>query len=157
MTIIYRPANVAAITAALVEQLANWAGIAALKVNVGRANELNETPGDCPWVGIYRDRVRFVSRTVGMGSAMRDQQVSLVVAVQEADGVSGEKCEDRLEALLAEVLAAILTDLTVGGRVRMIEDLEVRYADYRKVAGGSYMQTAAVYLTAVVNVSATDQ
>jgi len=141
--------NVATITNALVQLLRNWPALQ--NVTVGRAEELNETPGACPWIGVYRDNVEYIIKTLGYGSGMRDQRVVLVAVAQESDGVSGERCEDRLEALLREMVSAILSDVTIGGSVRVIEDLSVRYADYRK-EGGSYMQTAAVYLTAVTTV-----
>lgn len=151
----YRPVNVATITAALVAQIAHHPGVADLKTTVERAGELNATPGQCPWVGVYRDEVTYVIKTLGFGNAARDQRVSLVIAVQDADPSSGEACEDRLEKLVQEVMAALLSDLTIGGTARTIEDLVVRYTDYRKVPGGSFMQTAAVYLTAVTSVQVT--
>jgi hypothetical protein len=143
------PVNVAAVTDALVQllraRLANTA--------IGRASELNEDVNNCPWIGVYRDNVRYEVRTLGYGSGMRTQRITLVVAVQESDPDSGDKCEDRLEALLVRVVGALLSDTTLGGTVAVIENLEVRYADYQKV-GNSYMQTAAVYLTAQTTVNA---
>lgn len=150
MTILVTPVNVAIVTEALVQQLSEWAALAA--VTVLRADKLNETPGRCPWLGVYRDNVEYAIGPLGFGSGFRNQRIALVVVAQAA-GSSGANCEDALEALLREVVGALLTDVTLRGTVRVIEELTVRYADYREVAGGSYMQTAAVYLTAVVPVS----
>lgn len=142
------PVNVATITDALVQLLTD----ALPNVEVGRAEALNEDINHCPWIGVYRDTVRYQIKTLGFGNGMRDQLVNLVVAVQQGDPDSGEKCEDRLEELLAQVCGAILSDATLRGTVHVITDFEVRYADYKKV-GSSYMQTAAVYLTAQTTVS----
>lgn len=139
------PINVATVTDALMALLKDWPALE--NVNVLRSEEINETPGECPWVGVYRENVDYPIRTIGFGSGMRDQKISLVIVAQESDGESGQKCEDRLESLLKEIIAAILTDVTIRGSVRVIEDVKVRYEDYRKT-GSSYMQTAAVYLTA---------
>ena len=127
MTAIVTPVNVATVTAALVAQLANWPGVADLKARVESAEQLNETPGRCPWIGVYRDSVKFVVKTLGYGSGARNQHISLVLAVQESDPVSGEKCEARLEALLQQVLGALLTDVTIGGTVQVINQLRYTF------------------------------
>lgn len=142
--------NVSVVTNGIVEMLKQWPALA--NATISRSEEINETAGGCPWIGVYRDNVDYVIKTVGYGSGMRDQRMNLVVLVQEADGVSGEKCEDRLEALLREVISAILSDVTLGGTARVVDELTVRYSDYRK-EGGSFMQTAAIYLTAVTVVT----
>ena len=139
--------NVSTVTAALVSLLDEALG----NVAVVRAEEINETPGNCPWVGVYRDNVEYVIKTLGFGSGMREQRINLVVVVQESDGTSGERCEDRLEELLKNVVGAILSDVTLRSTVQVVTDFQVRYADYRKIGGG-FMQTAAVYLTAVTTV-----
>lgn len=144
----YKPQNVARVTDALVEQLK----AALINVEVSRADEFNEDPGLCPWVGVYRDTVRFETKTVGYGMGARDQHIELVVAVQQSDASSGQACEDRLEELLASIGGAILDDVTLRGTVRNVESMETRYADYKKV-GGSFMQTAVIYLTVVVSIA----
>lgn len=155
MTLVARPQNIASVTRALVAQLENWPQVRALGVQVSRSEPLNEDPGSCPWVGVYRDSVEYTSKTLGFGTGYRDANVSLVVAVQQANPKSGQDCEDELEALVTEVAAAILTDVTLGGTVRGITNMKVLYADYRRV-GDSFMQTAAVYLTAQVPVTVSD-
>jgi hypothetical protein len=150
VTLQYLPLDVSQVTDALVNQIRAWPGC--VNTNVSRAQELNKEPSQCPWVGVYRDRVNYVPKVVGLGTGAQEQQMYLVVVVQESHPTSGEQCENALERLVREVMRAILNDmrLTVDGSglIRNMADLSVQYSDYR-IVGGIYMQTAAIYLTAV--------
>lgn len=148
MTVKITPVNVATVTAAIRAMLLNDLQ----NVTVDRSGAINETPGSCPWVGVYRGSVNYAFGPMGFGSGFRMQEIKLVVLAQQSHPSSGENCEDLLEALVAQVMSALLTDVTMGGTVRNIKEIEVIYADYKKI-GTSFMQTAAVYLTTEVPVS----
>ena len=118
-------------------------------VTVTRSEEINKIPGNCPWIGIYRSRVTYPTRVLGYGPGMRDQRVNLIILVQEQDGSSGSNCEEALENLVQRVLSTLLSDTTLGGVVATIDGIEVQYPGYQKVADDAYMQTAAIYITAI--------
>lgn len=143
------PANVAIVTGAIVERLVNDARLA--EATVERSAELNEIPGRCPWIGVYRSGVEYPLRTLGMGSGWRQQRIDLMVFVQHSDGTSGEECEDRLEGLIVDVISVLLSDPTLGGAVDTLDEFTVKYLDYSQTDAG-YMQTAAIYFTAITSV-----
>lgn len=142
--------NVAEATAALVNALRSDVRLDG--VSVSRAQELNESPAACPWVGVYRDSARFYPRTLGVAPGFMNHEISFVVSVQAAGGGSGEDCEDMLEALIANVASVILSDPSLGGTVMTIKEMTVQYRDYSRV-DNVYMQTAALYLTAETRVT----
>lgn len=148
MTIKVTPVNVATVTAALVEMIKD----ALPNIAVERSAPVNETPSSCPWVCVYRGSVEFKPGPLGFGNGYRLQEIKLVVLVQQSHPSSGDDCEDLLEALVADVAGVLLTDLTLRGTVRVLEEVSTVYTDFKK-SGGVYMQTAAVYLTASVPVS----
>lgn len=143
------PINVANITAAVENMFVNADKLDAATIE--RDAELNEIPGLCPWIGIYRMGVTYPSRVLGLGSGFRGQRIELAVFVQQSDATSGEECGERLEALIVDVISVLLSDPTLGGSVDTIDNFEVRYLDYARDDAG-YFQTAAVYLTAVTMV-----
>ena len=79
----------------------------------------------------------------------------LILLLQQADIASGESCEVALEALVQSVLSVLMTDATLGGAVQTLDEIEVQYPDYQKTADSVFMQTAAIYITALGGVTAT--
>lgn len=143
------PINVATISAKIVDILRDHEGLQ--DATVERSEEVNEIPGRCPWVCVYRAGVDYPSRTLGLGTGYRLQRIEFIVYAQHADGTSPDECEDRLEALVVNVISALLSDPTLRGTVATIDEFSVRYVDYDRSEAG-YMQTAAIYFTAVTSV-----
>jgi hypothetical protein len=144
-----KPVNIAKITESIVKILMNDGRLD--QAVIERDAELNEIPGRCPWIGVYRMGVSYPQRTLGLGAGFRGQRVELAIFMQQSDATSGEECGERLEALIVDVLSVLLSDPTLGGSVDTIDNFEVRYLDYARDDAG-YFQTAAVYLTAVTMV-----
>lgn len=150
----YAAINVAEVSKALVAMLTEDAGMSDLNTAVSRSEVINEDPGMCPWVGVYRSLVQFQPRTLGTGSLGGSmlQLIDMVLVAQQSDGTSGEQCEDRLEELLAALNSAVLADPTVRANVHTIRDMSVTYDDY-KLTGEQYMQTAVLRITYETRVS----
>lgn len=145
------PVSVSTITRAVAARLLADARLK--DVTVQRSEEMNETPSLCPWVGVYRAECAFPSRTLGSGIAgWRGQRVNVILLAQESDPGSGEACEDRLNELVDKVLSALLSDMTLGGAAQTLDEVTVRYPDYRRVSDGPYMQTAMIFFTAITMV-----
>lgn len=144
----FTPVNVAEITEALRAQIDDAPGIE--DATVERAEALPTSASRCPWVGVYRTRAQLPVRTLGVGSGFRGHTIELAAVCLER-GATGAECEDRVEMLVQSVLAAILNDTTLGGRVLTLDEIEVRYESYDK-SEGHYMQRVAVYLSALTQV-----
>lgn len=145
------PVNVALVTEAVVAQLK--AADALQAVTVERAEAINEDASRCPWVGVYRTRIQYPSRTLGFGAGFRGQKIGLLIIAQQSDATSGAQCEDRLEDLVQKVLGSLLTDPSLGGVVDTLDDVTVTYPDYSRTEMG-FMQMAAVYVTALTTTRA---
>lgn len=143
------PVNISEITAKIAEKFAQDTRLADCKIT--RSAELNEIPGLCPWLGIYRSGVRYPLRTLGLGAGFRQQRIALMVFAQHSDATSGEECEERLERLIVDVISVLLSDPTLGNSVDTLDEFEVSYLDYSQTESG-YMQTAGIYFTAITSV-----
>jgi hypothetical protein len=148
------PVNVADITDAVEQLLRNWQPLMSAGVdNVEDAEEINQDAGRCPWVGIYRSKIRYPSRTLGMGTGYRGQRVDLILVMQQFDPTSGKACARRLEDLIQMVIGAVLSDPSLGGTVDALDEFEVQYPDYQRLDNG-FFQTAFLFFTGVTNVNA---
>lgn len=148
-----KPISVSAITQAVEARLLADAALA--DVRISRSEEINSLPSSCPWVGVYRADCQFPIRTLGMGAGFRGQRVQVVLLAQESDPASGAACEDRLNELVDKLIAAILSEPTLGGVVHTVDDFSVRYPDYRRVDDDIYMQTAMVQFSVITTVGGT--
>lgn len=144
---ILTPTNVADVTRGIQELLATQPTLD--DVTVERSEEINAIPSRCPWIGVYRAGISYPSRTIGVGAGYRHQKIQLVLLMQHANNASGADCEDVLEGLVQRVLAVLLTDPTLGGLVATLDEIEVQYPSYERTADEQYMQTAALYITAI--------
>lgn len=138
------------VTQAISEQLSAEQRLAAATIT--RASPLNEMPAACPWIGIYRSQQVFSPRTLGAYAGGMSHVCSLIIVVQAAGGSSGDECEDHLELLVADTVGALLDDMSLRGTVQMITGMTVQYESYSRVEG-TYMQSAAIYLTVETRVS----
>lgn len=147
---IVKPVSVSVVTQAVEARLRADPALAAATIT--RSDEINAVPSLCPWIGVYRADCAFPQRTLGVAPGWRGQRVQVMVLAQEADGTSGAACEDRLNELVDAIIAALLADTTLGGAVHAIDDLTVRYPDYRRVSDAGYLQTAMIIFTALTTV-----
>lgn len=137
--------NVASVTLAIKERLANSTNLAG--VTITRAGAINEDMDTAcsGWIGIYRSQQELPPRSTNT----RNQNIQLVVACQAGHLASGEACEDQLETLIKNVLDELLADPTLGGTViNLAESITVRYEQYVR-QGDGYMQLAAIYITGI--------
>lgn len=144
------PINVAEVTQSVVDMLRANADLE--QVTIERASEVNKEPNVNGWVGVYRVRIKYDTKSLG-ASVPRAQAISLVILAQQSDHRSGKDCEDVLEALIQKVLSVLLSDESLGGKVDVLEpsDFEIRYENYNKI-DNIFMQTAAIYITGLVRV-----
>lgn len=152
MTIIV-PTNIATVTKAVFEMLRDDPSVGIDGVLVERSAEPNMTPTEKGWVGVYRDRIEYPPRTLGLGSGYRQQRIRLFLLVQESDSSSGEECEERLEQLLQKCIGVLLSDPSLKGTVQTLDEFTVLHEDYSK-SDGVYIQMAKVEFTGIVPVSA---
>lgn len=139
------PEDVGRISAGIVAYLSSDVDLQ--DVTMQRSERINKDPAKCPWLGVYRVRATYPSRTLGAGSGFRQQKLEYILIAQAANGRSGQDCEETLELLVRRVLSALLSDPTLNGLVQTFEDLEVRYPSYQQTASNQYMQTALIYVT----------
>lgn len=123
-----------------------------LEVEIGE--QINEDPNRCPWVGVYRQGIRYPSRALGAGSGYRQQRIALVLVLQHANLNSGSECSRQLEDLIKKVMSAVLSDESLRGKVDILDEVEVSYTNYNfDKENGFFMQTAAVQFVGLVNVT----
>lgn len=145
---IITPVSVSAVTQAIERMLRD--GLPG--VSVERSSEINADPSRMPWVGVYRADCSFPTRTLGLGSGYRGQRVSVIVLAQESDPTSGDRCEDRLNGLVDQIISLLLSESTLGGTVHTVDEFSVRYPDYQRVGDSQYVQTAMIVFTAITTV-----
>lgn len=125
-----------------------------LGLEVEVAEPINEDPNRCPWVGVYRQGIRYPSRTLGAGSGYRQQRIALVLVVQHSNLNNGAECSRELEDLIKKVMSALLSDESLRGKVDILDEVEVSYTNYNfDKENGYFMQTAAVQFVGLVNVT----
>lgn len=151
MNVSIRTVNVATITQAVVDQLKRYPALA--EDVIERSEEQRQSVDGERRVGVYRIGVRYQQRVLGYGGGVQDQRVQLLILASASNLSGGAACEDTLEELTQDVVSALLSDTSLGGLVRMIEDIDITYPSYDKV-GSTYTQTAAIQFAAVGNTTA---
>lgn len=156
MSVTIQPQNVGAIERAIKAQLEASKALRGRDATIERDGEPNSSESDTPWVGIYRMAVDYPTRTLGLGSGYRYQLCEFVIICQESDASSASACADSLEDLVADVVAALLSDPTLQGTVDVIDKFQISYPNYARNQDGSYFfQDAAIQFTARTTVTAT--
>lgn len=148
------PVDVGDVMAALAKQLERSAAVQAAGIETVERCEPEPDDSDrCPWVGIFRVRVSFPTRTSGVGAGFRQQLIRIGVGMAQSDATSGAACEERLEELVKAVVGAILSDATIGSTVSFVDEFELVYPAYEKLKDQPYLQLAYLEFTAVAQVS----
>lgn len=139
--------NISAITQAIEELLANDQDFE--DTTVCRGEPLNTDPANCPWIGIYRRDLEYEPRTLGLGSGHRGYRGNIVIIAQTSSLASGASCEDELDALVRDIVDAILTDPTIRSSIEALHEVVVTYS-YDSVTDDDYEiyhQSAYIQLT----------
>lgn len=148
------PVDVFDVCCALEQMLNDDSALADLPATVVNGEAVNEDPGLCPWLGIYRTGVVLGSRAIGVGSGYRTNNVGLVIVTQEQSTESGRDCSRKLEILNQHVLRVLLNDESLKGFVDTLDEtVEVVYQSYG-LEQGAYMQTSLIQFVGVRRVSA---
>ncbi len=106
----------------------------------------NESPGRCPWVGIYRKRVSYTPRRMGRGASNWGNEIKLDIVVQASSQV--DTAEELLEQQIKDVLDALETDRTLRGTVGMVLGYEVEYFIRQDATEDIFFQRAVITITA---------
>ena len=142
------------VTEAIEKTLREDAALTELALEVEVGEQINEDPNRCPWAGVYRQGIRYPSRTLGAGSGYRQQRIALVLVLQHANLNSGRECSRQLEDLIKKAMSAILSDESLRGKVDILDEVEVSYTNYNfDKENGYFMQTAAAQFVGLVNVT----
>lgn len=136
--------NLATITAAMESLLTSQSALSGYTIE--RSALVNDVTGRLPWVGIYRGDIAYAPRTLGSASVSWKAILTLHIRVQNI-GETEADAEDKLEASLAAVLAAIQTDRTIGGTVTMTTGYKVDYFSGPGAESSLYWQMADVTVT----------
>ena len=106
----------------------------------------NESPGRCPWAGIYRKRVGYTPRRMGVGARNWGNEIKLDVVVQASSQV--DTAEELLEQQIKDVLDVLEGDRTLGGTVNMVLGYEVEYFIRQDATEDVFYQRAVITITA---------
>lgn len=154
MTIIV-PVNLDSITLAVKEMWTDDMNVGGSGVQIERYEELTKTPGKAGWACIYRARVDYPPRTLGIGSGYRNQLIRLFAFASESDPSSGEEAGQRLDLLLQKLVGTLLSDPSLKGTVQTLDEFSVDYFDYQRQSDtGMYLQYAQLNFTGVIPVTA---
>jgi hypothetical protein len=148
------PVNLSAITLAVKQMWEDDPAVGGDDVSIERYAEISKTPGAKGWACIYRARVDYPPRTLGMGSGYRNQLIRLFAIAMESDMSSGEEAGERLDALLQKLVGTLLSDPSLKGTVQTLDEFSVDYFDYQRQPSGIYLQQAQLNFTGVIPVSA---
>jgi hypothetical protein len=142
------------VTKALEQILIQDTAIGQRGVYIERSGDPDMDPGEQGYVLIFRERLAFTPRTLGMGAGFREQRINLILLVAQSNATSGSDCEDDLEDLIKRVTSCLLNNYSIGGTVDNLgDDFEVRYESYAK-SGERFQQKAALFISGIVKVRA---
>lgn len=141
------------ITERLRLQLFQWPALADTGARVESNEPINEDTNRCPWIGLYQVRQSFPLRTLGVSTGFRRHNITLAIVLTASSIVSGRDCELRMEALVKGVMDALLSDVSIGGTVDVIDDqIDITYSQYRQV-NNIFFKEAVIQFTAVTQVT----
>lgn len=120
--------NTAELTAQLVKLIAEHPEVVAGNFKgIERGEYANKDSARTPWCGVYRTQVGYQPRVVGHHSRSWEALLTVRLIVQAYDS-TGPKAEDACEAAVQQVMAAVLSDLTVHTTVDMLKSIDIEYS-----------------------------
>ena len=140
--------NLSAVTQGVEALLENADLVGKSGVAVVRSEEEPTDPPSEGWVGIFKTEQRFPMVAAGNGQRGRNHQIDVVLMLVQTHE-TGDQCEDALNVLTKNVMDVVLEDGSLASNVDYIEDVVVKYPDYRRDESKNYRQTAFIFLTGI--------
>lgn len=145
--------NLATITTALAAQL-NADAAVSTHLNgrvVERTEPVNEDAGHVPWICVYRGKANARPRTLGLGAKYWQVIPTLRILVQESSvskgrAGAGAQTDDKLEAVVSDVITAVLADTSIQGTVDMVTEIDWDYLYLEPTRKNQAFQTAVIDL-----------
>jgi len=134
--------NLNTVSKALFDQISNYDSVVDLNPIMCHGEFVGVDPSRTPWIGVFRDSIRHVPRTLGHNQW--STSMTFKVVIQAASLESGEDCQIMLDYYIQEVTAAILSDLTFGGAVDMTTLANVEYNYVESERETLYYQSAII-------------
>ena len=120
--------NTAELTAQLVTLIAEHPEVMAGGFKgIERGEYVNKDAARTPWCGVYRTQVDYAPKVLGHHSRSWQALLTVKLVVQAHDA-TGAKAEDACEAAVQQVMAAVLSDLTVYTKVDMLKSINIEYS-----------------------------
>jgi hypothetical protein len=115
---------------------------------IERSKLKNTDSGRCPWVGIYKNKVGYAPRRMGVGAQNWATELKIDIPVQASSTI--DDAEETLEGQIKQVLDVIESDRTLRGTVNMILGYEVSYFINLEATEEVFYQEAVITVTAEV-------
>lgn len=97
-----------------------------------------------PWAGLYKPKIKFVSRTLGTNNW--EQIFTIKIIIQAKSMNSGDECTQRLDDHLAKIINAVNTDKTINNNVEMLNSIDVEYGYIETERTSLFFQSAIITL-----------
>lgn len=93
---------------------------------IAQTDHVNVDADNTPWIGIYR--LEYDESPIRLGEVRDyDREELINIFIQAASYKSGADCEQRLDNLVARVIASIWTDTTINNSVECVNEVNVEY------------------------------
>lgn len=131
------------ITAAIVKQLKADPELIKLNANISRNRYINMNPDNTPWIGVYKNNVKYDPRSLGRHSTSFKAAPDLRIVAQMG-GLDEVAVEDNLELLVQRTLNALWADPTFYNQVDMITGFDIQYSFEESNSEAQYFQWAVI-------------
>jgi hypothetical protein len=121
-------------------------------IRVEREEVVNYDPDVDLWVGVYKGEWTMQPKTIGVGSRTQQVQFTARIVARVFDLRSSSRCDEKLNTLVKDVIAATETDRTLGGTVSTILRYEVSYQYNEATDAGLYLQQATIRVITEIRV-----
>lgn len=118
-------------------------------VRLVRGGMVNNDPNRTPWAGVYRGKAPVAPRILGSSDAWQ-MSPQYKIVLQASHLGSYEECEDKLNALVEDVLSCVFANVTIKDTVDMVTDVEVEYGYIDTEVDTLHFQSAIITLTTEV-------
>lgn len=146
--------NTATVTKALVAQLIDNLPLTTADgrpYRVERGQSLNITPDASPWIGVYREPVRYEPRSLGRGPRHLKAFLTFRILILASTEGGGVDLDDLIGEYVKDVLDALQADHTIGGNVDAIMEYEIEQLFEEEEPGSEFSSWAVITLSAEAN------
>ena len=141
--------NVGDLKDGLEAQFKTWPGLDGVNVQVHEPIPLDTTKH--PWVGIFSFGQDLLTRVLAGGQGNRRQNMEWRVFCAASSAVSGRDAGVKLDALMQQVLNALLSDTSIHGTALGIDErMTTSYLDY-KFGESNFTQVGMIQFTTLGN------